>query len=191
MINYISFNEAGEEIKRGTCTSAALPVIASECSNIQIVETLPNNPVYFKNNTVIEIPNSPSKFHKWGIESDSWEMDENSISQAKHSRKQLINLNRDNARNAGFMAFGKLFDSNEAARTNIMFAAQAAMLLPDTFTIDWTCADNTQITLNKEQLLQLPVLLVSAGDALHQKALALKVQIDAATTLEEIEAVIW
>jgi hypothetical protein len=114
-----------------------------------------------------------------------------SIDAAKQVARDRINKARDAARNSGFEAFGKTFDSDEASRTNIIFASQAAMMLPDDFTINWTCADNSQITLSKAQLLQLPVLLVSAGNAIHQRALELKAQIDAANTLEEINAVTW
>ncbi len=155
------------------------------------VTEIPQGATHYYEGMFLTAPPAPSEFHIWKGETFTWEVSQASIDAAKQVARDRINKARDAARNSGFEAFGKTFDSDEASRTNIIFASQAAMMLPDDFTINWTCADNSQITLSKAQLLQLPVLLVSAGNAIHQRALELKAQIDAANTLEEINAVTW
>lgn len=155
------------------------------------VEDVPSTATHYLNGVFSIMPASPSKFHEWDEQAYSWEITSVGVNLAKQEAKNQINSARDAARNGGFSAFDKVFDSDEASRTNILFASQAANMLPDDFTINWTCADNSQITLSKTQLLQLPVFLVSAGNVIHQRALELKAQIDAANTLEEINAVVW
>lgn len=70
-------------------------------------------------------------------------------------------------------------------------AAQAAQLAPADFSIEWTCRDNSIITLSRDQLIQMPLIMAQASNTLHEKARTLKAQIDAATSIEEIEAVAW
>lgn len=155
------------------------------------VSDIPEGSTHYYEGMFLTAPPAPSEFHVWKEETFTWEVSQASIDEAKQVARDHINKARDAARNSGFEAFGKTFDSDEASRTNIIFASQAANILPEDFTINWTCADNSQITLSKAQLLQLPVFLVSAGNVIHQRALELKAQIDAANTLEEINAVTW
>jgi alkylhydroperoxidase/carboxymuconolactone decarboxylase family protein YurZ len=70
------------------------------------------------------------------------------------------------------------------------------MLTGGTFTVTWTCADNSTIDLTEQQLLGLAAALAAHSDALHQTARALKAAVDAAlaagATAEEIDALpVW
>ncbi len=156
-----------------------------------LVNDLPEVSSHYIDGVFYSMPPSPSPFHIWNEVQAMWELPVEQLDLAKRRARDKLNAARDTARNSGFEAFGKTFDSDEASRTNIIFASQAANMLPEDFTVNWTCADNSQITLSKAQLLQLPVFLVSAGNVIHQRALELKAQIDAANTLEEINVVTW
>ena len=70
-------------------------------------------------------------------------------------------------------------------------AAQAMALADDTAKITWTCQDNTTIDLNKTQIVGVVVALAEWSNTCHQKATALKAQIDAAKTAEELEKITW
>ena len=109
----------------------------------------------------------------------------------KIKAKDGITLARNAEEFAGFMAYGKEFDSDSDSQRRILIAANTAQVVGEAFSIDWTCADNSVITLDYAQMLGLPAIMAQYGDTLHQKARTLKAQIDAATTLEEINAVVW
>jgi hypothetical protein len=94
----------------------------------------------------------------------------------------------------GFPYLGKVFDSDPRSVQRIsvaVAAAQAALGAGAPFSIDWTCADNSTITMDGQQMAALPVAFAIWGDALHQQAKALRAQIEAATTVEDVQAVAW
>lgn len=120
--------------------------------------------------------------------------------QAAVEKRAAINAERDRREAGGFEYLGKRFDSDgEKSVPRILGAvvtAQAAMLTGGTFTVTWTCADNSTIDLTEQQLLGLAAALAAHSDALHQTARALKAAVDAAleagATAEEIDALpVW
>ena len=137
---------------------------------------------------IVSAPQQPSPLHTFDKQSFSWVLN---LDLAKQQARAKINAARDAAEVAGFTAYGKTFDSDKTSQQRILIAANTAQVVGSSFTIDWTCADNSVITLDYAQMLGLPVIMAQAGNALHQKARTLKAQIDAATTLEEINAVVW
>lgn len=114
-----------------------------------------------------------------------------SIDVARVSAKQRITRARNAEESGGFTAYGKLFDSDEKAIQRISVGVQAAQVIGAAFSTEWTCKDNSTITLDSTQMEALPVFMAMAANTLHVKARDLKAQIEAATTLEEIEAVVW
>lgn len=109
----------------------------------------------------------------------------------KEEAKTRITIARDMDENNGFEAYGKTIDSDARSIARINTAVQSAQAIGESFVIEWTCADNSTITLDYAQMVCMPVLMAQAGSLLHEKARALKAQIDAATTPEEINAVQW
>ena len=109
----------------------------------------------------------------------------------KTKAKTQITIARNSEEFAGFMAYGKLFDSDADSQRRILIAASTAQIIGEEFSIDWTCADNSVITLTQTQTIGLPLLMAHYGDQLHQKARLLKAEIDSATTLDEINNVVW
>ena len=64
-------------------------------------------------------------------------------------------------------------------------------LADDTATITWTTQDNSTIDLNKSQLMGLVVALAQWSNTCHQKATALKAQIDACDSKEALDNIKW
>lgn len=86
------------------------------------------------------------------------------------------------------------FDSSQEARDNVAGAAGAALTAivmgtPEAFSAEWTLADNTSRTMTAQEMVQVQLAGVAYIDAVHARARALRVLIDAATTLAELEAV--
>lgn len=116
---------------------------------------------------------------------------ERPLEELKEAKREEINQARDAAEQGGFEYMGKVFDSDPISCQRISMAAQAMALADDTAKITWTCQDNTTIDLNKTQLVGMVAALAEWSNTCHQKATALKAQIDAAKTAEELEKITW
>lgn len=139
-------------------------------------------------------PAAPSPWHVWDKDQWAWVETPEAVTDARAAARERINVARNAAEREPFAAFGKTFDADDKAIQRILGAAQAAVVakqLGQPLSIEWTCADNTTLAMDADMLVEIPVILAQAADALHQRARSLKAQIDAATTLAEIEAVTW
>ena len=117
-----------------------------------------------------------------------------SLDELKALKREEINQARDNAEQGGFEYMGKIFDSDQVSCQRISCAAQAMSVLTmsaETPTITWTCQDNTTIDLSASELMGLVVALAQWSNSCHEKATALKAQIDACTGKEELDAITW
>lgn len=115
------------------------------------------------------------------------------LDELKSKKREEINQARDAAEQGGFEYMGKIFDSDQVSCQRISTAAQAMSLMPasDENKITWTCQDNSTIELTAAELSGLVVALAAWSNTCHQKATALKAQIDAAKTAEELEKITW
>lgn len=116
---------------------------------------------------------------------------EPTLNELKEAKRAEINQARDEAEQGGFEYMGKVFDSDPISCQRISMAAQAMAFADDIAKITWTCQDNTTIDLNKTQIVGVVVALAEWSNTCHQKATALKAQIDAAKTAEELEKITW
>lgn len=93
-----------------------------------------------------------------------------------------------------FIWDGLAFDSDLTSQSRIQGAAQLAQITlaaGQPFSIDWTLADNTVVTLDANQMISVGLALGNHINACHSKARLLRQQIESATTKEEIEAIVW
>lgn len=86
------------------------------------------------------------------------------------------------------------FDSSQEARDNVAGAAGAALTAivmgtPEAFSAEWTLADNTSRTMSAQEMVQVQLAGVAYIDTVHGRARELRVLIDAAATLAELEAI--
>lgn len=160
----------------------------------QVVEALPDvmdNTHYVSNGSVVNMGDKPTKDHKWDWATKTWTAD---IAAAKQVARSKINAERDARETQGFPYLGKWFDSDQRSvlRINtVAAAATSAIMASQPFLIEWTCADNSVIELNASQMAGVPAAMAEYANQLHQTAKALKEQIDSATTLEQVHAVVW
>lgn len=146
---------------------------------------------YVSGTDVVLMGTPPSIHHTFDYATSSWLIPGERLVLVKEQAKQGISDARNVAEVQGFTAFGKLFDSDPRAVQRISVAVQAAQAVGETFSIEWTCADNSTITLDHDQMLALPAFMADAANALHTKSRMLKAAIDAAQTLEEVESIQW
>lgn len=111
----------------------------------------------------------------------------------KRNAKRLeINSIRDTKETEPFPYMGKLFDANEKSIKRIFTSVQTAnlCLITDTpYSVDWTCADNSTLTMNAREMMGVPEAMSQYGYALHQHARTLKDLLLKTTTVEEVEAI--
>jgi len=112
------------------------------------------------------------------------------LEEVKFKKWSEIKKARDAEELSGFDYLGKRFDSDSAAIRRISIAVQAAQVVPE-FSIEWTCQDSSTITMDKSQMVQIPITMAMRGNAIHQKARTLKMQIEEAQTIEGVEAIRW
>lgn len=113
------------------------------------------------------------------------------LDELKEAKRQEINSERDKAEQGGFEYMGKTFDSDPISCQRISTAAQAMAFAPEETAIVWTCQDNTTISLNKTQLSGLVAALAQWSNTCHQKATALKAEVEKAQTKEELDKITW
>jgi hypothetical protein len=117
-----------------------------------------------------------------------------SMDSLRHDKWEAIKADRKHRIDAGF-AWGEcVFDSSEASRANISGAATgavAAMSAGLPFSVIWTLKDNTTVRLDARQMIEVGLALMAHVDAQHEVARNLRLQIDAAQTPEEIDAITW
>lgn len=105
-----------------------------------------------------------------------------------------IKLERNRREFGGFTWGGSIFDSDSTAQSRIQGGVQLATIAQASnqpFTINWTLQDNSVIALNGTQMIQVGMALAQHVQTLHETARVLRAQVDAATTVEQIEAINW
>lgn len=114
---------------------------------------------------------------------------EPTLAEAKAAKAAAVKRKRDLMETQGFMHLGKPFDSDERSVLRITQAALTAQVAGAGFTIDWTAADNSVVTLNQAAMLGMPAALATRANALHQHAAGLKAQIVAAADAVALAAI--
>lgn len=84
---------------------------------------------------------------------------------------------------------GSLFDFDEKARDRINSAIIALDLMGTDATIEWTTADNTNVTVTADDLRCVIAAVAQRSNALHVAYRAAKDKVEQATTVAEVEAV--
>jgi len=119
---------------------------------------------------------------------------ERTLDEVKTDKRQQINSKRDSLEQSGFPYLGKVIDSNPVSVQRISIAAQAAQFAAASsqpFSIDWTCQDNSILTLTADSMIAMPVALAMFANSIHHIAREKKALIDAAITIAEVNEVIW
>lgn len=192
-MNYTACNpNSGEVLFTGTSDTPG--GIVSDGLAIILFEHAPPN-TYRAEGEWIEIPTAPSAFHVWSWTSKTWS-DPRVLQDHKDAKWADIRRLRAAALVAPTLEtrFG-VFDATAEAVTSIKDTVvglnEAAKIGVAPAFVTWTMADNSALDLTPAELSEVAALLLMRGDAAYVKARALRAQIEAATTVAEVEAVAW
>lgn len=135
----------------------------------------------------------PNHTATWDDSTMEW-VDTRTLQDLKDAKWGQIKAAREAAIDAPLSTpFGD-FDSDERAQKSITDAVlmlQSLESLGTPGTIDFTLFDNSVVTLDTAQMVQVGLLLGQKVQAAYTLARALRLQIDAATTPAEVAAVVW
>lgn len=157
------------------------------CHVVEVDHTV-TMPAYFDGKEVLPVPTPPAEWYEWNWQSKAWEFDLNS---AKEAAWLLIKANRNGREFGPFSWSGHVFDGDIDAQRRINLAvlgAQVALGSGQPWTVDWTLADNSFVTLSAADMVGVAEAMGASINAAHDWARGLRIQIDAASTIEELEA---
>lgn len=148
-------------------------------------------PAYWDGQAVRPVPERPSTGHIWQwAPVFAWVPD---LTASRASAWSAVKRERDAREFGTFEHAGATFDGDEAAQRRINLAvlgAQAALSAGQPWSIDWTLADNSVITLSASDMIAVAESLGANIQAAHDWARDLRVQIEAAQTVEQLDAIV-
>ena len=108
------------------------------------------------------------------------------LAQAKATARNRVNLWRDEQEQGGFYHDGHRWDSDELSRQRLMAVALAGIEPPTGY---WTSADNVDVPMTSGGMAALYQTMITIAGQIHDRQRQLKLAIDAATTVAEVEEI--
>lgn len=114
-----------------------------------------------------------------------------SLDDAKDAKWLDIKAARLSAIDGGMSFEGMRFDTDADARSNVAGVFLRAMVASEEWTTRFTLADNTPVTLTRQQVLDLGPAVFAHVDAQHEIARGLRASIVSAETVEQVASIVW
>lgn len=115
-----------------------------------------------------------------------------SLAFARNQKLQEINSLRSVYLESPVTYNGNLYDADKNSSANlvaVVSAVNAGIPLPTGF--NWRTADNTNVTLNAVQLVELASTMLATTNSIYATSWAKKELVNLATTIEEVNNVVW
>lgn len=116
---------------------------------------------------------------------------EPTLDEAKAAKISELKMHRDTEEVADIQTEKGLFDYDDKSRDRLAIARQALEDAGGKGTITWTTADNQRVPLGVSDFAQINGAAATRSNELHIKYNALKEQVNACTTVDEVEAIEW
>lgn len=129
----------------------------------------------------------------WSWESKSW-TDPRTLAQVQAAKWGQAKGWRESAINADMSTPFGVIQCRPEDRSNISDAVTLANSLHELglpVAITWTLADNTAVTLDRTQMIQVGLLLGQRVQTAYGRGRALRAQVGSATTIADVEAIQW
>ena len=84
-----------------------------------------------------------------------------------------------------------LFDYDDKSRDRLQIARQSLADNPSVESIVWTTADNQRVSMTIADFAEINSMAAYRSNRLHVKYNDLKAEVNAAETVEEVEAIVW
>lgn len=142
------------------------------------------------NGNIMHVGEPPSPYMEYSIADNSWQ-DNRSLEQRKQALLNTLYTYKDEAVLAPIQYNGLIFSANLSSDPlfqGILSAAKAASATGYTFSKEYVLANNAIVTLQSEDFIGIEMAKLWQVDAAFQEYRLKKAAIEAATTLEELEA---
>lgn len=133
---------------------------------------------------------APNEYYSYNWSKGVWE-DARTLTQAKQYCWNKIKASRSVAEVSPFTFHNILYDANVP---NISGASQMALIaqgMSQPFSIEWTTRNNSVVTLNGSEMISLGTTLGFRNSQVYDTARMLRVEIEAATTNQQVDAITW
>jgi len=116
--------------------------------------------------------------------------DETATLDSQKARKHAeVKMTRDTKEWSGVLTPSGLIDSDPDSQRKISGAVSAAIVIGDTFSREWRMKDNSVVTLDKTDMITVGLTVMQHVSACQDKKNALDAQIDAVSTIEDLQAI--
>lgn len=188
MIRYAAYDPATGAITRtGSCQESDLelqgPCIVSETADDALH--------YIVDGAVLELPPRPTRTHAWEGPDVGW-VDRRTLAQAKASAWETVKGEREQRLLGTFTHAGSTYDIDPTNLSGASIDAREALIADEAgWTQAWVLSDNTTVTLTAAEMIAVGRACKAAVSDLWATSQYLRGMIDAATTVEEVDAVVW
>ena len=182
--------------EQGRIVHANMELLSTRTSDyieVDVFDPMKAGSMYVQEGTLVNIPCPPTEYHQFNWSTKEWE-DPRTLDELKVFKRAEIKRKRTQAEHSGVLFEGYIFDSDSTSQARISGAVQLAMIAQMTsmpFYVNWTLSNNSVRLLESKEVVQLGVALGQHVQAQFTKGQALQVQIDAATTKEELDLIKW
>ena len=187
---YTIVTSDGEVVRYGN--AEVLPEPPQGCQRL-IGVLPPNAPRYWDGEVFILKPPPPSAHHIFDYTTKQW-VDPRTLDDHKSAKWKEIKRQRDVAEFATFTYNNMEFDGDLDAQRRLaayISVSKSSIAAGQPFEAEFTLANNTTVTLTAQDFVGIELAKVQAVAATFNHASALRAQIDAATTVQEVEAITW
>lgn len=151
-----------------------------------IYEKAPEHLAYwdFDQGQFVLAGDQPNQFSAFDFESKQW-VDSRTLEQVQEQQWNKIKRERNLVEFGGFEFEGNVYDSDTTSQGRIVAAASLGVA------VEWTLKNNSTVWLEPEQLKALQLALATHVTTTHARGKAAREAIYAATTKEQVEAVLF
>lgn len=142
---------------------------------------------WVKDGVIVSRGDRPSPAYEFNYQAEEWQ---HQLAEGQAIRWQAIKDARDNEEFGTFEWNEHIFQCDEVSQRRIQGAVQLAAI-DSSMTLDWTLADDTVETFTAADYVGIGQALANHVSQCHERGRILRQQINAATTEEELEAIVW
>ncbi len=146
-----------------------------------------NNEIFGFEDNFLEIPSYLTPLSEEEVNAILSPSLEEALEIAKATKKVEINAKRDEAIEQDIEFNGEIFTNKKTDRDTI--SSYLSLSLPENFA--WIAKNNTPVPMTKKNLSALASLMFANLNENALKARVLKNRVDASSTIEEVEAIVW
>ena len=149
--------------------------------------------LYFNGREIVDAGDRPSQNHRFNYSTKQWE-DPRTLEDLQALKWAEIKQARTQAEFGPFIYNGMEFDGDLDAQRRLasyISVSKSAIASGVPFQAEFILADDSVVTLTAQDFVGIEMAKVQQVAAAFAHAVQLRAQIDAATTKEEVEAVVW